>query len=355
MLYLERRIFEITGLAMAAKDSHDADDNMSADGEAEDADQKDSKEKRAWKKIIHKMRFEPSKRHTIIREMVVAAIAAARKSQLKAVVSQLRAALLEFHPNAAGACKASALKVLESHGGYEYDDEDDEDEEDATDEAAADNEEPEIPSSLCAEAVIINSSLDGIEDAGHTDWVDAVKSARTLSRIACLVTAFAVRAKEKLNKMQEEQADLLKAVGVWEKEHERHLKNVSKSNAETVAKRPSSYVVSEVWANVSFSDEIVMVKVEPYPWWPAKKCFARDTALRSSLETVGRWLVSLIGENGGLRVVETTMVRPFTGTLVEIEEGLDMSDVTKEIKAQLDDCMAMARRVLRSRSKNGTK
>ena len=349
LLDLEKRIYQITGLAMSAKDAADADDNMSASGEEDDAE-KDSKEKRAWKKIINKMRNLPSKRHTVIREMVVEAISAARKAQLKVVVGQLRAALLGFHPNAAGACKAAALKVLDSHGGYDYDDDDDDEEEDANDDAA-EPEEPEIPSSLCAEAVIVNSSLDGIEDAGHIDWVDAVKSGKTLSRMACLVTAFVKRAKQKLVKVQEEQDALIKAVSVWEKEEERHLRNQSKSNGnKEIARKPSNFVVSEVWANVRFTDEIVMTKVEPYPWWPAKKCIPRNADLEASLVSINRCLVSLVGESGGLRVVETSAIRPFTGKLVEAEEGTDMNHVAKDTKTQLDDCMAMARRILRSHS-----
>ena len=57
------------------------------------------------------------------------------------------------------------------------------------------DEEAEVPSALSADAVILNSSLDGIEDAGHHDWVEAVKSAKTLSRMSTLVTSFIKRAK----------------------------------------------------------------------------------------------------------------------------------------------------------------
>jgi len=336
---------------MAAKDSQDADDSMSTSEEEESAE-KESKERRAWKKIVNKLHNVPSKRHVVIREMVVEAISAARKAQLKVVVGQLRSALLEFHPNAAGACKISALKVLESHGGYDHDDEDDDDdveEEDTNDDAA--DAEPEAPSALCAEAVIVNSSLDGIEDSGHHDWVDAVKSGKTLSRMACLVTAFVKRAKKKLEKIREERDALVAAVGMWEKEEERRLRNQAKSNGNAKAiNKGSSYVVSEVWADVDFTDEIVMTKVEPYPWWPAKRCIARDGDLAASLNTVNRCLVSLVGESGGLRVVETSAVRSFTGKLVEEEEGADVSYVSKETKTQLDECMTMARRILRSHS-----
>lgn len=345
-------MFEITGLAMAAKDSADADDNMSTSGEEENAE-KESKERRAWKKTINKLYSLPSKRHVMIREIVVEAIAAARKAQLKDVVGQLRTALLEFHPNAAGACKTAALKVLDLHGGYDEEDDDEEGEEEAN-EDTPEADEAETPSALSAEAVIVNSSLDGIEDAGHVDWVDAVKSARTLSRMATLVTAFVHRASGKLRKLQEEHDALMKALATWEKDEERRFKNQAKGN---IFKKSSKAAAepSEVWAHVNFTDEICMAKVEDYPWWPAKKCMAKDVDLEASLKTLGRCLVSVVGESGGIRVVETSAIREFTGNLVE-DEDTDMSGFSKETRTQLDECMAMARRILRARSgKKGSK
>ena len=352
LLDLEKRIYDITGLAIAAKDAADADDNMSTADEEEDDPEKESKEKRAWKKIISKMYDIQAKSHSVIKELVVKAIAAARKAQLKGVVGQLRSALLEFHPNAAGACKAASLKILEDHGGYDYDDDDDDEEEDVNDDTAEPEEEA-IPSSLCAEAVIINSSLDGIEDAGHADWVDAVRSGKTLSRMACLVTAFTKRARQKLTRVREEQEDLLNAIAVWEKEEDRHVKNQEKAAANgkpPPVRKPSSFVVSEVWADVTFTDEIVMTKVEPFPWWPAKKCVPRDPDMAQKLVSLNRTLVSLVGESGGLRVIEPAAIRPFTGKLVEEEDNNteSLTNVTRDMKNQLDDCMAMARRILRS-------
>ena len=359
MLDLEKRIYDITGLATAAKDAADADDNMSAADEEENDPEKESKEKRAWKKIISKMYDIQAKSHSVIRELVVKAIAAARKAQLKGVVGQLRSALLEFHPNAAGACKAASLKILDDHGGYDYEDDDEDEDEDAN-EDVAEAEEPVVPSSLCAEAVIINSSLDGIEDAGHADWVDAVRNGKTLSRMACLVTAFVKRAEQKLAKVQEEKEDLLQALSVWEREEDRHTKNLAKAaenGKPAPVRKPSNVVVSEVWANVTFTDEIVMAKAEIYPWWPAKKCIPRDPDMVEKLESINRRLVSLVGEGGGLRVVEASAIRPFTGKLVEEEEGNteSLANVAKETKNQLDDCMAMSRRILRAHAGKKTK
>lgn len=335
---------------MAAKDTADADDNMSA--REEDDAVKESKEKRAWKKLINKLYSLPSKRHNMIREIVVDAISAARKAQLKDVVGQLRTALLEFHPNAAGACKAAALKVLEANGGYEVEDdeEEDEEEEEELNEESPEGDEAETPSALSAEAVIVNGSLDGIEDASHVDWVGAVKSARTLSRMATLVTAFVKRATEKLSKIQQENDALMQALSVWEKNEERRLRNQSKSQGDSTKSKATPEGPSEVWAHVDFTDEMCMAKAEAYPWWPAKKCIAKDPNLAASLKSVGRCLVSLLGESGAIRVVDTSAVRPYTGKELEEEENIARSEISKEMRMQLDECMAMARRILRGRS-----
>ena len=49
-------------------------------------------------------------------------------------------------------------------------------------------------------------------------------------------------------------------------------------------------------------------------------------------------------------MIEPVAIRPFTGKLVEEEEDNteSLANVTRDMKNQLDDCMAMARRILRS-------
>jgi PWWP domain len=343
-------VYEITGLAMAAKDEADADDNISTNEEEEEAE-KESKEKRAWKKLVNKLRTMPSKRHGYIREIVVDAIAAARKAHLKVAVGQLRAALLEYHPQAAGACKAAALKVLENHGGYDADDDDDEEieEEENVNDEAAERTMSEVPSALSSTAVTMNSSLDGIEDSDHVEWVGMVKDTKTLSRMASLVTAFEKRAMEKLGKVQEERDSLMRAIATWEKEEERRLKSVAKKG--DIYTKPSSVELDlEVWANVDFTDEIIMALVEPYPWWPGKKCVAKDPDLEASLNSVNRCLVALFGEKGSLRVVETNKIRPFTGKALEGDDDIDLSGVTKEHRIELEQAKATARRLFRKKN-----
>ena len=96
------------------------------------------------------------------------ALAAARKANLKDVVGQLKTALLEFHPTAAGSCKLAALKVLDSHGGYDDSEDDDEEEEDEEGEVDDESKKNAIPSSLYWDAIAGNGSLDAFrEDVNH--------------------------------------------------------------------------------------------------------------------------------------------------------------------------------------------
>jgi hypothetical protein len=111
---------------------------------------------------------------------VVEAITAARKAHFGRVVSKLRSALLLHRPNAAGECKAAALAVLDSHGGYHAEDDDSDDESDKEEEI--NEEKDDVPTLLNAEATMISGSLGGDDDADRVDWIDAVKSCKTLSR-----------------------------------------------------------------------------------------------------------------------------------------------------------------------------
>jgi histone H1/5 len=344
LLDLEARVAEITNLAVATRDAELADDNMSTDGSEEDKTNNERLE-RAWKKIVNRMRNTPTKRYVQIREMLVDAITAARKAHLSEVVFKLRAALLQYHPNAAGQCKASAIKVLQEHGDYDEDDDDLEDEDDEGNEDAGDTEE-EMPSVISAEAAILVSSLQGSDDASRVDWIGGVKNCKTISRLAALTAAFVHNAKEKFEKIEVERDELTNALAAWGKEEERRVKN--RAGKKTAGKPPKETVgPSEVWANVGLTDNICMAKAEAYPWWPAKKCEPKDPELARLLSNLNRSLVSLVGEMGGLRVVKNENIVPFTGQKIE-EDGSE-TEVSKDIRSQLDDCMTMARRILRGR------
>jgi hypothetical protein len=326
---------------MAFQDSIDADENMSASPDDENKEEQFQVE---WKRQVYRLQRLPAKAHSRIRHLVVDAIAAARKAQQSTVVAQLREALLQFHPEAAGACKAAALKVLEKYGGYDdedYDDEDDEnqdleDEDDVRqDEQQKAQSEAGLSSVLSFEGVILNSCLDGQEDASRTDWIAAVKKCKTVAKLGALAAAFCSKASEKLDKIESEKLALSDALDSWKKSSSLRKKS-SKPEKEP----------TEVWTHVTFTDDFCLAKVDDFPWWPAKKCIVKDKGVAESLASLGRSVVSLVGESGGLRVLVNEMVVPYSETPPEQEE---LNSHPKDVRSQLEDCRAMARRIIRGK------
>jgi len=344
LLELESRVFEVTGLAMVAKETDEADDNMSTSPEDEEKQLHN-----AWKKPINRLKRLPAKSYTKIHTAVVEAIAAARRAQNTVVVAELKHALVEYHPEAASYCKQEALEVLERHGGYEEDTDDESDSEANEMDAVKGNEkvmtkekdESDITSCLCAEAIILNSSLDGQEDASRIDWVRAVKQTRTVSKLAAFVAAFVSKAGAKIGKMEEEHLAFIDAMTAWGKTRPK-----KKKDSKPIPQQ------SEVWANVSFTDEFCFAKIDEYPLWPARKCHPKDDELISQLESVDRILVSLVGERGALRVVKRDACVPFSVTLPNEE---DLSTHTRDIRNQLEEAMNVARRVIRGHKKKQSK
>ena len=157
--------------------------------------------------------------------------------------------------------------------------------------------------------------------------------------MAALSAAFCSKASEKLDKLESERDALNDVMEAWGKASSlRKKKSLNQDIPEP----------SEVWTNVTFTDEVCLAKVEKYPWWPAKKCIAKDENLAQSLESLGRNLVSLVGESGGLRVVKTEDLLPFSESL---PEDKDLSRHPKDIRTQLDECMVMTRRIIRGKQK----
>ena len=347
LMELEARVADITNVAVATRDADLADDNMSTDSAEQDEANKERLE-RAWKKPIHKLRHTPAKKHAQIRELLVAAIGAARKAHLPQVVAGLRAALLQYHPGAPSDCKFAATKVLEANGDYEEDEDDESD-----DEEDASNEEPKeeaAPSVISAEAEILRSCLGGSDDFTREDWINDVKHVKSVSRLAALTAGFVKGAMGKIEKLEVERDSLQDALQAWNKSEERLAKQreSSKSNIKKGPEPKEIVGPSEVWANVRTTDEICMAKAEDFPWWPAKKCEAKDPKIAESLSNLDRCLLAFVGEMGALRVVKTDQIQPFTGKTVE--EGEDVQ-YSKDMRTELDDCMAMARRILRGRRK----
>lgn len=345
LLDLEERAADITNLATASRDQDLADDNMSTDTAEDDQVEKEKLEL-AWKRLVHRIRETPTKRYVQIREQLVAAITAARKAHRSDVVTQLRAALLLYRPGAGGECKAAAIKVLEEHGDYDYadDDYDETVEDDKQDDAMAEDEE--IPSVISFEAALLRWS----DDFSRKEWIDAVKSVKTISRFAALCTSFCRTAKQKLQKIIEEQQALKDALVSWAKDTDRKNR---KGAAKGRSNNESFEGPSEVWANVTITDDICMAKVEKYPWWPAKKCIPKDSEIAQALSDMKRSLVSLVGEMGGLRVVRDDQLKAFTGeAMKESDTGVDYS---KDMRSQLNDCISMARRIQRGKKRPSTK
>ena len=336
LLDLEARVADITNVAVASKDAELADDNMSTS--SEDAEKEENE--LAWKKELFRLTQITSRQHVMVRELVVKAITLARKAHASGAVAGLRAALLLYHPNAAADCRNAGIKVLEDHGGYEGDDLDDdlEEEEEGTDDKAAETAE----SVLSVEAASLMGCLGGSDDVSRSDWIEMVKSCKTLSRLAALTSAFSQVCESRFSKITEEKEDLLDAISRWQKNVSR-ARGGKKNKAE-----PEFNAPSEVWADVRFTEEICMVKAENWPWWPAKICEAKDDELRATLLDLKHTLVALVGENGGLRIVKEEMIRPFTGKAIADEEW---GETAKKTRNELDESLTMARRIKRGMEK----
>jgi hypothetical protein len=77
-----------------------------------------------------------------------------------------------------------------------------------------------------------------------------------------------------------------------------------------------------------------MAKADDHPYWPGRKCEAKDEELAKLLQSVGRALVSLTGEEGGLRAVKFEEIRPFDGHVIEDE---NLEEATRNVRNQLDE------------------
>lgn len=343
---------------MADNDQNIADDNMSDadEGATEEAlEREQSKTLMAWRKKAHLIKVTPAKKPGVIREALIQAIAAARKAHLGQIVSQLRSALLLYHSDAAGECKQAVIAILEEHGGYDPEDEDEEEnnnnnnEEETKSEGDAEEVETPVPSNLCFEAVSLLGSLGDDDKATRSDWTDSVRQCKSLTRFAALSTAFCRKATAILEKLMSERQSLEKALDRWQREDDRK-KRAAASNS--LGKKNNRKVVeppTEMWANVDYTNEFCMVRLENHPWWPAKKCVAKDVALQESLRSFDRVLVAMVGEHGELRCVKNEDARVFTGSAIDD----DLEGFSKEDQSQLEESLAIARRIIRGQAKNG--
>lgn len=152
-------------------------------------------------------------------------------------------------------------------------------------------------------------------------------------RWSALTFAFLRSATQKLQKIEEESESLWELIKIWEKEEQRQARLRTGKTKVSRKKEEEGFAPTEIWANVCYTDEFCMAKVDSFPFWPAKRCEAKDKDLKSSLHTMGRTLVSLIGEDGGLRAARLEDIRPFNGEMIEE----DLEDQPKHIRTQLDE------------------
>lgn len=343
LLELEERIYELTGLATAERDAGEADDNMST--ASDDEEENHAKQMNLWKKKIFIIRNMPAKKHTQVRELLVEAISAARKAHLPAVVGKLRSALLLHQPSASGDCKAAALAILQEYGGYEVEDESDDE---IDEEEGKEAEDEAVHSLLDTEAMMLTGSLNGDEMANRLDWIEGVKDCKTLSRFAALVLAFSRNATSRLEKIRDESTALFHVLDGYEKEQDRANRIRGNGKAKAPPKKAPLHA-TEVWANVHITDEFCMVKLDGSPWWPARKCVAKDKAIQNRITSLDLELLSVLGEEqeGGFRIVKSELVRKFS------EEPIDedLSEYPKWTRNQLEEFLATSRRIIRGRTK----
>ena len=328
---------------MADRDQDIADDNMSAADEAnateEDLEREKSKLLLTWRKKAYIIKQTPAKKPGLIKEALLQAITAARNAHLAQIVAQLRSALLLFHSDAAGECKQAVIAILEEHGGYDPVADDDDDEDDSKSEDDDDDTKTPVASNLCYEAVSLFGSLGDDDKATRTDWTDAVRQCKSSARLAALSTAFCRKAMSILEKLKSERKSLEKALEKWQREEDRKKQPRGGRKISRTVVEPST----EMWANVDYTNEFCMVRLDNHPWWPAKKCIAKDPSLQESLRMFDRVLVAMVGEHGELRCVKSEDIRAFTGST--IDENL--VEFTKEDRSQLKQSLAVARRIIR--------
>jgi len=336
LLDLEARIFTISGLEMATKDTDEAGEDISGD------DIESPKEQLPlhlqWKKKIHSLSSVSSIKSTFIRETIVSAIACARKSHQHEVVVDLRSALILHHPQAAGAAKAEAIKVLEKYGGYTGSDDDSSDDNSKTSEKE-DSLPQRIESLLCGEAMMMSGSLQGDDDADRFDWKDAIKGSRTISRLAAIAESFMKRANDELAKIEANRDTLSDAIAYWES----NSRKSGKTKKRKRQKKEEYTSGSEIWADVEVTAELVMGKVEGYPWWPSRICKPKDKETADSLELLNKVLISYVGQ-GNLRAVDSDEeIGPFA--VEECAELDNLEDYSKTIRDNLQESIILAKRI----------
>ena len=315
LIDLELRMFEMSGIKKATEAADAVGDNREASSD-DDEDGDNSKSLKCWRRKINALKRIPTQRHVLIRDIIVAAITAARKTHHNQVAADLKKALQLHRPSAAGEARVAAIEVLENYGGYDGLDEDEDvdfDElvqVDAVDQKLDEAAAAEIESMICDEVTMMSGSLGGEDNADRTDWFDVMKSCKSISRLATLTQYFLSKAEGVLSRIEEEKEILDSLLGVGSKARKSRS---SKKNHDSS---------TPVWCDASLTDKIVKGKVSGYPWWPARICKPADTSVSNSLADLGNTLISFVGEPS-VYIVTDKDVKDF---VEEIEEDLSQYD-----------------------------
>jgi hypothetical protein len=362
LIDLETRIYDIVGLSRAVGEVDLANDNMSVDSgehdDGADADKQAEREERgqsAWKKKIYSLHEITPRRAGAIRDVIIEAIAIARRASLpEGIINDLRAALQLHRPGAGGRARTAALALLEK---YPYTPPTSEDDEDAseTEEGSIDDLDSQLGDNetkeetfLAPEAMMLTGSLEGDQFADRVDWKDAVATCQTISRFAALLASLFTRSLPRLEKIQKDSKTLLKAISYWEANNKtRNGKAHGKKGNQSSAKYSST---TEIWADVRPTYNFVMGKVEGFPWWAARVCLPKDDEILESLKSLNKTIISFVGEQD-LYVVNTDKdLKPFNPLL----DKDDVATFPPEIMKNVEKSIVLTKRILRGKGIVGT-
>jgi hypothetical protein len=315
----------VSGKKRSIKEADEAAENEDNSLDNENDDEL-IKRHNCWKIKINALKRVPTYRYGLIRDLIVAAITVARKSHLSQVAVELKTALQLLRPIAGGEARNAALKVLEKYGGFDGSNNNDDDDFDEL--AAMDTGEPnssdtagaEIASLLCDEVRMISGSLGGDDFADTTDWKDAIKDCKSISRFAAILQIFLKKAGNLLDQLENDRNNLDAILGL-------NAKRTARSKS-TIKNHDSS---THVWCNAKLSPKLIQARVSGYPWWPAHVCIPLDPVVAESLEGSEYALISPVGNEGMFLVAETDII-DFTE---EVDE--DLSQFDKSIVDALHD------------------
>lgn len=301
---LELRVFEISGnkraIAERAKAAVYEDDSSEEENVAEGND--------LWKVKINALHRVPTHRYGLIRDIIVAAMTVARRSHLIDVAGELKAALQLVRPQAAGMAKNAAIQVLDNHGGYDDDGDDDDDNINIEQFAViaknvnSKNDQDQIIeySSMLNDEVRIFSGCVGADvSVDSSDWTDAVKETRSISRLALMIQCFLANANETLVHVTQDRKSLDSVLGINARRTSRNKKSYVPKNYDTS---------TPVWANCTVTDKLVRAKVKGFPWWPASVVEPVDSLTADGIAASKHKLIVSVGNPGMFLVADKNIV-----------------------------------------------